>query len=112
MKPSKEILSEIESLKEDANDFLYFNKSIQLKKALLSEEFKNQVLPQFLPLTKECIEKAPESFFITLHSGQRYVYYCSTARLVPIYKKGKKGKTIYLTPNYFLKYFSFLKKQP
>lgn len=109
MKSLKEWQEQYDNLDDDCNDFKAFNASYGIKRAALSEEFKGIVLPEFEPLVKECIEKAPESFYITLHTGQRYVYYCSKARLVPMYEKGRKGKKIYLPPHNFMKYFSFLK---
>lgn len=109
MKSLKELQKEYDALDDDANDWQVFNKSYAIQRATLSEEFKGVVLPEFEPLVKECIEKAPESFYILLHTGQKFVYYSSKARLVPMYDKGKKGKKIYLPPHNFMKYFSFLK---
>lgn len=110
MRSSKELKEEFDSLPNEASDFKAFNLSYAIVRAENSEEFRSVVLPQFEPLVKECIEKAPESFYIMLHTGQRFVYYCSKCRLVPMYEKGKKGKSIYLPPHNFMKYFSFLNK--
>lgn len=110
MKSLNEYKKEYDAMDDETNDFQVFKNIYGQQRATLSEEFKGVVLPEFLPLVLECIEKGPESFYIVLHTGQKFVYYSSKARLVPMYAKGKKGKKIYLPPHNFMKYFSFLKK--
>lgn len=90
---------------EDEHGYKQRQLEYQLQRATLSEEFKKNVLPAFLRTAKECIEKADESFFITLLDGRRFVYYSSKARLVQLLSKGRKGPSQYLPPNKFLRHF-------
>jgi len=109
MKSSKQYQEEIDALDENAFWHEITEKYNGLQRAIFSEAFKAVVLPQFMPLVKECIEKSAESFFILLHTGQKYIYYSSKARLVPVHEKGKQGQNVFLLPLNFMQYFAFIK---
>lgn len=111
MKSLKEWQAKYDALEPDAEDYMVDYVLGGIERASLSEEFKGMVLFEFEPLTKECIEKAPESFYIKLHTGQKYVYYSSKALLIPLLKWGKRGQKVFLPPHSFMKYFSPILKQ-
>ncbi len=104
MDSAASIQQKIDSLTGEESEFEYQRLRNQLQRATLSEEFKKNVLPAFLRTAKECVEKADESFFITLQNGRKFVYYCSKASLVELLSKGRKGKRFYVPPHKFLRH--------
>lgn len=106
-KDYQDLLSLANSRDEESDIFKLINKDRTIARAKRSELFAYEILPKFLPLVKECVEKGNESYYITLNDGRRYVYYptkCNLRTLV----NGKQTKKIMLEPKRFLKYFSFL----
>lgn len=108
-KDYQELLSLANSRDEESDMFRLMNKGKAIVRAKRSEAFAHKVLPKFLPLVKECVERGSESYYITLNDGRKYVYYPTKCNLRTIVN-GKQARKIILEPNRFLKYFSFLEK--
>lgn len=93
---------------DESDIFRLMNKQNVILRARRSELFAHKVLPEFLPLVKECVEKGQESYYITLNNGKKYIYY-PTSSMLHIIVNGRSARKIKLYPNQFLKYFSFLR---
>jgi hypothetical protein len=107
MESVKQVQKNIDSLTDDDNDMRFYNAFNKLERAKKSENFKLNVLPIFIPMVKECIEKAQESYYITIPDGRKYIYYPTKHKLHTIVGN-KHTRKIYLHVNGFLKYFSFI----
>ena len=105
----EEASKEVNARDEEADIFRLMNKKKVILRARRSELFAYKVLPEFLPLVKECVEKGHESYYITLNNGKRYIYYPTSSKLHTIVN-GRSARKITLYPNQFFKYFSFLKE--
>lgn len=94
---------------ETGSDMSDFNRVARLEKAKRHEHFRYEVVPIFKTLVNDLCEKNVNSWYFSIPSGQKYVYYPSSSKLI-IGNSPINGKKRRLTSQAFLSYFSFLNK--